>query len=245
MKRRSLALLLLLVPGVAAADVPLNGVAIGTTVSAIAQTLGPPADVASGDNGNRFVFADGTTAYADDDGVVLAVETQTGSPRIDIDGTVHAFRIGTYSAARADAELANVAEFSTPTLRSYRLAPRRDLVFAFAPASQRLERVTYGEPGQLARLGLLPGDAASKAVTFRAPRLRRSAGDAAPAGPQTSVYRVSVDRAGSVTDVSVAIASADADGDAELARRLRADRYVPATLDGRPIAATIFVELRH
>jgi hypothetical protein len=237
--------LVLLAPGGAAAEAPIAGIAIGTPVGALAQTLGPPENVASGDSGNRFVFPGGATAYADDDGIVLAVDTQTGSPQLDIDGKVHAFSVGTYSVARADAELANVAEFATPTLRSYRRAPRRDLVLGFGAASGRLERITYGEPGQLARLGLLPGDAAAKAVAYRAPQLRRAAGTLPPAGPYTTVYRVAIDRAGAVADVGVVIASAVPVRDGELARQLRRDRYAPATLDGRPIAATVFIELHH
>ncbi len=229
----------------AAADLPLDGIAVGASVSALAQTLGPPAAVTSSDNGNRFVFAGGATAYADDDGVVLAVETRTGSPRVDIEGTVRAFPIGTYSAARADADLADVAEFATPALRSYRLAPRRDLVLGFAPASNRLERVTYGEPGQLARLGLLPGDAAAKAVAYRAPQLRRAPSEAAPGGRQVTVYRLSIDRAGTVRGVNVIIASPEPQTDAALGRDLLRERYVPATLDGRPIAASVFVALWH
>jgi hypothetical protein len=211
-------------------------------VSLAAQTLGPPISVASGDSGNGFAFSGGATAYADDDGIVLAVDMRAGSPRIDIDGTPRTFPIGAYSAARADAELANVAEFSTPARRSYRLAPRRDLVLEFA-ASNRLERVAYGEPGQLTRLGLLPGDAAAKAVAYRAPAARRAAG-AAAAGSRCAVYRVAIDRAGNVRDVDVVIPSSDPGGDAEPGRALFAARYTPAALDGRPIAATIFVELR-
>lgn len=236
---------LLLVPALAAADLPLNGITIGTSVSALAQKLGPPAAVTSGDSGHRFSFAGGATAYADDDGIVLAVDTQTGSPRIEIDGSVRAFPIGTYSTARADADLASVAEFATPTLRSYRLAPQRDLVLAFAGASNRLERVTYGEPGQLVRLGLLPGDAAAKAVEYRAPQVRHATAGASANGPRTTVYRVTIDRKGTVNAVDVVIASADPVTDVPAARQLFYNRYAPATLDGRPIAAAIFVELHH
>jgi hypothetical protein len=237
--------LLLLGPAAGAADLPLSGITVGASVRALAQTLGPPVDVSSGDAGHRFVFPGGATAYTDDDGVVLAVDTQSGSPRIDVDGMVRTFPIGTYSGARADADLADVAEFATATLRSYRLAPRRDLVLAFAKSSNRLSHVTYGEPGQLVRLGLLPGDAAQKAVAYRAPRLRGSASNPPASGPQATVYRVSIDRAGLVRGVDVAIASSRPSSDARLAEQLTRDRYAPATLDGRPIAAAIFVEVRH
>jgi hypothetical protein len=250
LKRRNAALpacALVVLTGTAggAADLPVNGIAIGTSVRALALTLGPPTAVTSGDTGNGFSFSGGATAYADDDGIVLAVQAQTGSPRIDIDGTARAFPIGNYSAAQADADLANVAEFATSTLRSYRLAPRRDLVRGFAAASNRLERVTYGEPGQLARMGLLPGDAAAKAVLYRAPRPRRTVGWAATTGPRTTVYRVAIDRAGSVSGVEIVVASDTPVADAEVARQLLTDRYASATLDGRPVAATIFVELHH
>ena len=228
-----------------AAELPLGGIALGSPVSSVARTLGPPATVTSLDSGNGFAFADGATAYADDDGVVLAVDLRSGSPRVEVDGTARAFPIGSYSAARADAELADVAEFSTPTLRSYRLAPRRDLVLGFAPGSSRLERVAYGEPGQLARLGLLPGDGAAKAVDYRAPRRRGTVAADALSGTRTTVYRVAIDRAGTVQRVDVLIPSTAPAADAEGGRALAADRYAPATLDGRPIAAAVFVELHH
>ncbi len=227
-----------------AADLPLNGIALGTSVRAAAQTLGPPTAVVSSDSGNGFAFAGGATAYADDDGIVLAVELRSGSPRIDVDGTPRTFAIGAYSTQRADADLAEVAEFATPTVRSYRLAPRRDLVLGFGPSSRRLERVTYGEPGQLARLGLLPGDGATKAVAYHAPE-RRPAGAATVSGPRTTVYRVAIDRAGNVRKVYVVIPSSAPDADADLGRGLVSERYLPATLDGRPIAASVFIELRH
>jgi hypothetical protein len=107
-----------------------------------------------------------------------------------------------------------------------------------------LERVTYGEPGQLARLGLLPGDGATKAVAYHAPR-RRPAGAATVSGPRTTVYRVAIDRAGNVRKVDVVIPSSAPDADADLGRGLMSERYLPATLDGRPIAASVFIELRH
>jgi hypothetical protein len=211
-------------------------------VRALAQTLGAPSAVSSEDSGNRFVFASGATAYADDDGIVLAIDTHFGSPQIDVDGTVRVFPIGAYSTARADADLADVAEFATPTLRSYRLSPRRDLVLSFGAASNRLEHLAYGEPGQLTRLGLLPGDAAAKAIAYRAPTLRRSTREAGPPGARAGVYRVSVDRNGTVRGVDVVVPCDVAGSDADAAGVLLSDRYAPATLDGRAIAATIFVE---
>jgi hypothetical protein len=235
-------LAILLAPGIAAADVPPSGMRVGMPISVIAQAIGTPTTVVSDDTGHRFVFAEGTTAYTDDDGIVLAIGSRTGTPRVDVDGLVRSFRIGTYSTERADAELAAVAEFATSTRKSYRLAPRRDLVLEFGASSQTLERVTYGEPGQLARLGLLPGDGATKAVVYRAPQLRTPAA-AAPAGAASAaVYRIAIDRAGNVTDVAVAIPAAAMSGAADPARRLRGERFTPALLDGRPIAATVFVE---
>jgi len=236
-------LLLLLLPETAAAESAVAGVTIGMPIRSVALALGPPEHVASSDAGNQFVFRDGTTAYTDDDGIVLAVDIPTGSPRIDVDGSTRTFAIGSYPADRADAELAGVAEFATPTRKSYRLSPRRDLVLEFGSASQRLDRVTYGEPGQLARLGLLPGDAATKAVVYRAPQPRAALAPPANGERGAVVYRLAVDRFGNVTGVDVAIpapiATDSADADAE--QRLRATRFVPALLDGRPIAATVFV----
>jgi hypothetical protein len=241
---------LLALPAAAAADEPLGGIAVGAPVSAAAATLGPPADVNSGDDGQRFAFPSGSTAYTDDDGIVLAVDMRSGSPAVEIDGHARRFAIGAYTAARADADLAADAEYSSATVRSYRLAPRRDLVLAFDASTARLQRLAYGEPGQLARLGLLPGDPAAKAVVYRAPRPRSGgapgagfAGDGMAAG-RRAVFRVGVDRFGNVTSVDVLIASGDGAADTVVAGRIRGARYAPAQLDGRPIAATVFVEAR-
>jgi hypothetical protein len=105
--------------------------------------------------------------------------------------------------------------------------------------------LAYGEPGQLARLGLLAGDGAAKAVAYRAPRIRRPAREVASDGPRTTVFRVALDRTGTVRDVDVVIPSGLPAADAELGRELMTDRYAPATLDGRPIAASVFIELLH
>jgi hypothetical protein len=234
---------LLLGASAGSAELPVAGITIGSSIGGVARALGVPVSVASDDSGHRFAFNGGVTAYADDDGFVLAVDARTGNPRIDVDGTVRAFPIGSYSTARADAELADVAEFALPGLRSYRLAPRRDLVLGFDGPSNRLVRVTYGEPGQLARLGLLPGDDATRAVAYRAPVLRTSAAAAPGPGGGAAVYRVAIDRGGIVRGVDVVVGSGSPAGDAVRVRLLAAERYAPATLDGRPIAATVFVEL--
>jgi hypothetical protein len=242
----ALGVLLVLAPSAAWADAPVAGITIGMAVAAIAARLGPPLRVDSSDAGTAFVFARGRTVYVDDDGMVLAVELRSGTPRIDVDGATRTLAIGTYAAARADAELAGVAEFATPAERSYRLAPRRDLALTFDAGSQRLTRVTYGEPGQLARLGLLPGDGASKAVVYHAPRTLAGAvvPPPAPSAAEPAVFRLAIDRSGAVTEVDDALPSPHTAADAAAARRLRLGRYQPATLDGRPIAATLFVEMR-
>jgi hypothetical protein len=233
-----------------AANAPIDGIAIGTTVTALAVAAGFPTAVASEDSGNRFVFPDGTTAYADDDGRVLAIAVTSGTARVAIDGTPYAFEIGRYTVGQAERDLAADAEYATPALHSYRLEPRRDLVLGF-DAAQRLQRVTYGEPGQLARLGLLPGDAAAKAVLYRPPHPLRPGFAAIGDGPLTAVYRISVDRSGAVAEVALAIPPAPAvppgttaEVAGPIAAGLKGERYAPALLDGKPIAGTIFVRVR-
>jgi len=233
----------------AAAEVPFDGMTIGMPVGTAAAALGPPVAVSSENDGHRFTFAGETAVYTDDDGTILAIDARAGSPRIEVDGEVRTFAIGRYTAQRADAELAGVAEFTTPTRHSYRLGPRRDLVFEFSAPGQLLDRVTYGEPGQLVRLGLLPGDAAAKAVTYRAPQLRRSGDEPPPAAPAGSgdatVFRLTIDRGGTVSAADVLVPSSRPSDDARLAATLRTRRYTPANLDGRPISGTVFVEVRH
>jgi hypothetical protein len=254
----AVALALLAIPA-EAEDARFNGIAIGTSVAALAAGAGFPTAVASEDSGNRFVYPDGTTAYADDDGRILAVAIGAGTARVAIDGAPYSFAIGRYSAADAERELSSEAEYATPALRSYRLEPQRHLVLAFDPA-QRLQRVTYGEPGQLARLGLLPGDAAAKAVTYHPPQPIRPGVAASGQGPLTAVYRIAVDRSGRVAGVAVVIPPSAKEtvtaararpglplDPAQLAEPvavgLRQGTYAPALLDGKPIAATIFARV--
>ncbi len=231
-------------PAVAVTTVPDPQLSIGAPVAAWVTKLGAPVAVTSADSGHRFLFSGGQAAYTDDDGLILAVELQAGSISIAIDGRSHHFAIGRYTLAQADAELAEDAEFAGPALRSYRLAPRRDLVFGFEPASNRLERVTFGEPGQLVRLGLLPGDVAARAVAYRAPRPVTLA-NAPATGPNAIVYRLTIDRAGAVRDVGILFGPATPAQDATFSQALRRDRYTAATLGGRPIRATVFSEQRY
>ncbi len=225
-------------------DTPVRGLTIGAPIAAVMQALGPPTAVMSLDNGNRFAFGPQTAAYVDADGQVLAIDLRAGTPVIAIEGNARTFPIGTFTVAQAAAELADVAEFAGPAFRSYRLGPRRDLVLGFTGSADldRLNRLSYGEPGQLARLGLLPGDSAVKSVPYRAPRLTRPAAAALAEDASNAVYRLDIDRGGAVTSVAaVGSTAAPAVDDAQL-QRLRARRYACATLGGRPIGATIFVQ---
>jgi len=240
----SAAVLIAALPLAAGADTAaVAGVTLGVPIAGIATALGPPVDVASTDGGNRFAFAH-VAAYTDGDGIVQAVDASAGTPRIDVDGTPHAFAIGSYALARADAELASDAEFARSDVRTYRVPPDRELVLVFADATQRLARVVYGERGAIVRLGLVPGENPATIAAYTAPRVRSTA-LAGDRGTDATVVRIAVDSRGNVQTVDVVIASHDVAFDAQLATRIRADRFVAATLGGRAIGRVVFREIRH
>lgn len=230
------------VPLAARAEAPVGGILVGSPVSALVQTAGIPASVESMDSGNRFAFS-AATAYADDDGIVRAVDLKAGEARLEIDGKPRTFTIGSYSFAQAEAELANFAEFSNETTRTYVLSPARELVLVF-DASKKLARLLYGERGPIARLGVIPGEDGAKTFPYKAPKVRRSA-LADGAGERTTIVKLRVDRGGNVLDASILVPSTDGAFDARVQKQLATDRFTPATLGGRAIAATVFRELRH
>ena len=227
----------------ARADAPIAGIFIGHTIAATIRDLGLPESVDSTDVGNVFAFA-ASTAFVDDDGTVRALETNTGAPTIAIEGTLVRFPIGTFTSAQADARFANIAEFSSDTLRSYRLSPQRELVLIFERATQRLAHVYYGERGPLARLGILPGDDINTTVPFRAP-LVRGTSFANMSGALTTIVRLDLDARGNVTKTTVVVPSIDPAADATIVKQLAGEHYAPAQLGGRQIGGVVYREIHH
>jgi len=226
-----------------AAEAPVGGITLGSTITAMIRENGVPAGVATLDTGNRFSYPN-VTAYTNDDGIVAAVETATGTVPIEIDGKIRRFAIGTYTSAQADADLATVAEFATDTTRTYRLLPERELVLTFDKATHVLARVSYGQRGQLARMGIISGDDTNKAVPYKAPKIRTTALKDGT-GTHVTIVKLEVGRTGEVKDVTVVVPSDDPAFDANLPKTLISDRFIAAQLGGRAIGATYFRELRH
>jgi hypothetical protein len=225
--------------------------ALAAPIAALVRRCGAPAHVASRDDGDHLTFLDDgatvdTVVDADRD-LVRAIDVSAGAPAtmtIDVDGVPRAFAFGSYAAAEADAELADVADFAFGTGRAYRLDERRELVLSFDPQTQRLVRVAVGERLTLARLGLLARPLDQPPFPYSAPVLVRTAVPDGT-GAQATVVRLDVDAAGIVRTAAIVVPSADAAFDAALGARLGYDRYAPARLGGRPIAASVLRELRH
>ena len=237
------ALALACAPLAAGAQAPLGGISIGATVVATIRDLGLPQSVDSTDASNVFTFRTGT-AYVDDDGIVRAARITSGTATIMLEGKLAAFAIGEYTTARADAQFANIQEFSNDTLRSYVLSRQRELALIFNITTHRLAQVYYGERGPLARLGILPGDDINKTVPFRAPKLRSSSIGGAT-GALATIVRLDIDVHGGVTKATIVVPSSDVGADAAIVKHLSDDRYLPAQLGGRPIGGIVYREVQH
>jgi hypothetical protein len=230
-------------PLLGAAEAPVGGITIGSTIAAMIRENGIPTAVETIDMGNRFAYAN-AVAYANDDGVVVAAETATGTVPIEIEGKPRMFAIGTYTSAQADKDLATVAEFASDNARTYRLSAERELVLTFDKTTHVLARVSYGQRGQLARMGIISGDDTLKAVPYKAPKIRSTALKDGT-GTHVTIVKLDVGRAGDVKTVTVVVPSDDPAFDASLTKTLLTDRFIAAQLGGRAIGATYFRELRH
>jgi hypothetical protein len=237
------AVLALAPPAIGAAETPVGGIVVGASLAATVRENGIPTAVETIDSGNRLTFAR-ADAYTNDDGVILVAETSSGSVAIDVDGKTRTFTIGSYASIQADLDLSTVAEFASDNTRTYRLSPERELVLTFDKTTQKLARVSYGQRGQLARMGLISGDDILKAVPYKAPRIHTTAIKDGT-GTQVTIVKLDIGRDGDVKNVAVLVPSGDAKFDANLAATMSTDKYLSAQLGGRAIAATYFRELRH
>jgi hypothetical protein len=220
-------------------------------VAALVRSYGTPASVATRDDGQHFVFSDGTasmTALVDDDANVHAVDVAlapgTAYP-IVVDGTPHRFVFGTTTSIAARDELAADAETEGANFRVFRLGDNQDFVLVFDPQSSTLTHVVLGDRGALLRLGYLTDPRPQQLqFPYLAPKLR---GTAIPdgTGPKATVVRLDLNRGGGVTNVTVIVPSDDPAYDTMLVQKLAHDVYIPAKLSNRAIGASVYREIRH
>lgn len=220
-------------------------------IAALVRSYGIPASVATRDDGQHFVFSDGTasmTALVDDDANVHAVDVAlppgTVYP-IVVDGTTHRLVFGTTTSIGARDELAADAETEGANFRVFRLGEAQDFVLVFDAKTSTLTHVVLGDDGALLRLGYLADPRPDQLrFPYLAPKLR---GTAVPdgSGPNATIVRLDLDRGGNVTNVTVIIPSDDAAYDTSLVRKLAHDVYIPAKLSNRAIGASVYREIRH
>ncbi|HEX3468494.1 MAG TPA: hypothetical protein VHT05_10480 [Candidatus Elarobacter sp.] len=220
-------------------------------LAALVRAYGAPASVASRDDGQHVVFTgDGAsvTAIVDDDATIHAVDLTF--PRgtiyaLDVDGTTYRFTFGSTTSLGARDELAADAETEGANFRVFRLGDDEVFVLAFDAATSTLSHVLVGDRATLLRLGYVRDPTPDQPrFPFVAPKLRHSA-VADGSGPNATVLRLDLDRAGVVRKVSVIVAGSDPVYDAQLVAKVGHDEYVPAKLGGRPIGASVFREVRH
>jgi TonB family protein len=236
--------------GVAGAQA-LGVSAVGESLKAAVQTFGAPLRVASADDGNHVIFANGAAtidALIDGEaGQVHALDVRAAAPAtfaLTIDGTPHTFAFGTLDLATADATLTAAADYSSGLQRSYRVSPTRELVLIFDPKTQRLARLIAGEGVAIARLGLLPAAFDASTFVYTAPVLAHSARTDG-SGSAFTIVRIDVDKTGVVRNVAVTVPSGDTAFDAALVTALSDDTYAPAKIGDRAIAGSVFREIRH
>jgi hypothetical protein len=231
---------------------PAAGALLHRPLSAIVRAYGAPAAVASKDDGQHVVFSDATATLdtiIDDDAIVHALDLTEapGTPyAFDLDGTSHTVVFGRTTSLAARDALAADAETEGSTFRVFRRDDASTVVLVFDAANALLTHVIVGDRATILRLGYLrdPAPTQQSRFPFTAPRLR---GNGVPGGdgPQATVARLDLDRAGTVRDVTIIVSSADAAFDRALAVRLARESYAPALLGGRPIGASVLREIRH
>lgn len=220
-------------------------------VAALVRSYGTPASVATRDDGQHFVFSDGTasmTALVDDDANVHAVDVALAPGAaypIVVDGTPHRFVFGTTTSIAARDELAADAETEGANFRVFRLGGAQEFVLVFDPQSSTLTHVVLGDRGALLRLGYLTDPRPQQLqFPYLAPKLR---GTAVPdgTGPKATIVRLDLNRGGAVTNVTVIMPSDDPAYDTTLVQKLGHDVYIPAKLSNRAIGASVYREIRH
>jgi len=220
-------------------------------LAALVRVYGPPASVATRDDGQHVVFGDAAasvSAIVDDDATIHAVDLAFPAGTkyaVDVDGKTHTFTFGTTTSLGARDELAADAETSGASFRVFRRTADSGVVLVFDPKTSLLAHVVVGDRATLLRLGYLTEQTpAQQRFPFTAPVLRRTA-VADGSGARATVLRLDLDRGGVVRKVAVVVSSDDPAFDEQLVARLGNDAYAPAKLGGRAIGASVFREVRH
>jgi hypothetical protein len=220
-------------------------------LAAMVRAYGPPASVATRDDGQHVTFGDATTsvtAIVDDDAIIHAIDLAFPAGTdyaLDVEGSLHRFVFGGTTSIGARDELTNDAETEGANYRVFRRNDEQIFVLVFDPGTAKLAHILIGDRGTLLRLGYVRDPTPNQPrFPFVAPVLRHSNipdGN----GPKATVVRLDLDRGGIVRGVSVIVASDDPAFDAQLVKAIGNDAYLPAKLGGRPIGASVFREVRH
>jgi hypothetical protein len=220
-------------------------------LAALVRAYGPPSSVATRDDGQHIVFADGgasVTAIVDDDSTIHAIDLTFPAGTtyaLDVDGTTYRFTFGTTTSISARDLLAADAETEGANFRVFRRGEDEVFVLSFDAKTSTLAHLLIGDRATLLRLGYVRDPVPDQPrFPFVAPVLRHTAvGDGS--GPKATVLRLDLDRAGVVRNVAVIVGSADPSFDQQLVAQVGHDSYAPAKLGGRAIGSSVFREIRH
>ena len=232
---------------------------LGDSVAHMISGEGPP-NVLTTDVGHIWTWERGDERLrltTDDDGVIRMIDilpSQSDHLTLPLPGSSpKSVTFGTLTSDAADEQLGMPADFkglgnfpdsaARAEFRAYRLTANENAVLLFDNSSKRLTELFYGDRRFLARSGLLPGAPESVAQHYSAPVLQRQGNaDYPPTIKEGDAYlRVSVDKHGTVANAEIFVTSGDPQLDRAALVSARHDIFSPASLEGMPVDAVVFV----
>jgi len=234
-----------------------QGLRLGASVAKMIAREGPP-NVVSTDVGHVWTWERGGNRIrltTDDDGIVRMIDVlpaQNEHVAWTLPSTPpKALVFGALTPSAADARLGTpdvkgAGSFpdsgASADFRAYRLTGNQGAVLLFDAASKRLAEVFYGDRAFLARSGLL-ARGGQNAPHYSAPILQHEGNaDYPPTIKEGDAFlRVSVDKRGAVADAQIFVTSGDPQLDRAAVVTAKADIFTPASLEGMPVDAIVFV----
>ncbi|MDQ2993062.1 MAG: energy transducer TonB [Candidatus Eremiobacteraeota bacterium] len=234
------------------------GATLGTNVRALVGAPFP--EVVTSDVGQIWTWRASQGAIAmtmrattDDDGTIQMIDVLArgtpGGPELEMPlPSRERLTFGSAQATDADAifgapEFEGAGAFpdgnGQASFRGYRFEGDREAVLLFDAGGGPLREMFFGKRSALARAGLIPHEAPPD--IFKAASLSRlGSADFSKRKEGVAYTRIVVDADGSVASATVFVSSGDADLDGIALAIDRGCSFVPASLNGAPVASVYF-----